>query len=146
MLIFWTLVIGALLGYVFGYYIKPNLRLREAIKEARKKGQAMLGQQNKGVYRTIVTEHDQSSELVAEVRELAVTKTGQVKVEYISAYYKNPAFRTKKGDAMLREVWELLGDYLPQNEIEWYETSESHENINKHLRSIDTLERQHLGD
>jgi transcription elongation factor GreA-like protein len=145
MLIFWTLVIGALLGYMFGHYIRPNLRLREAIRETRKKGAALLGEQNKGVYRTIVTDQNQSSELVVEVRELAVTKSGQVKVEYTSAYYKNPVFRTKKGEALLREVWELLGEYLPQQEIEWYETKDNHENINKHLSSIDTLHRQHFG-
>ena len=71
-----------------------------------------------------------------EVKELAITKTGQVKVAYLSANYKNPEFRTKKGDALLKEVQGLLGDYLPLEEIEWYEKDERHKNIKKYLDSV----------
>ena len=139
MLIFWTFVIAAVLGYVAGHYIKPNHRLHKAIKQAREIGNSLLQQGNKGVYKTIVTDNNQSSELVIEVKELAVTSGGQVKVEYVEAYYKNPTFRTKKGEALLREVRELLGDYLPLNNIEWYETTERHENLKKHLDDLDHL-------
>ena len=76
MIIFWTFVIAALLGYVFGHYIKPNYRLQKAIKEARQTGVALLAAGNQGVYKTIVTDHNQSSELVVEVKELAVTQGG----------------------------------------------------------------------
>ncbi|WP_242928285.1 YhcB family protein [Pontibacter vulgaris] len=145
MLIFWTLVIGAILGYVFGYYIKPNQRLRKAIKEARETCAAVLEESSKGVYKTIVTDHNQSSELVVEVKELAVTKSGQVKVQYLDAFYKNPEFRTKKGEALLKEMRELLGDYLPLSDIEWYETKERHDNIRKHLSSLDNMHQQHSG-
>ncbi|WP_242919470.1 hypothetical protein [Pontibacter liquoris] len=146
MLIFWTLLIGAALGYMFGHYINPNLRLRKAIKEARALLTTALEEKHKGVYKTIVTEQNQSSELVAEVRELAITSGGQVKVEYLSAAYKNPAFRTRKGEALLREVRDLLGDYLPLNEIEWYENSDRLANINKNLNSLDNLQKQHFGE
>jgi len=146
MLIFWTLVVGALLGYVFGHYIKPNLRLRESIREAKRLGNAVIESENMGVYRTIVTDKGQTSELTVEVKEIAVTSAGQVKVEYMSAFYKNPDFRNKKGEALMREVRDLLGDYLPVNDIEWYETADRHENAKKNLRSLDTLHRQHFGE
>lgn len=136
MAIFWTFVIGALLGYIFGHYIRPKQRVRTALKEVREKCIAALEEGNKGVYKTIVTDNNKSSELVVEIKELAVTKNGQVKVQYLSAYYKNPAFRNRKGEALLKEVHDLLGEYLPLNEIEWYETSERHENIKKYLHSI----------
>lgn len=145
MIIFWTFVIAALLGYMFGHYIRPNLRLRQAIQEARSTAAAALEEGNKGVYRTIVTDHNQSSELVVEVKELAVTKAGQVKVDFISAYYKNPAFRTRKGEALLREVRDLLGDYLPLSDIEWYEKTERQENLKKHLGTLDDLHNQQFG-
>ncbi|GAB3195299.1 spore cortex formation protein SpoVR/YcgB (stage V sporulation) [Pontibacter aydingkolensis] len=145
MIIFWTLLIGALLGYVFGHYIKPNYRLQKAIIELRQKSIAALEEGNKGIYKTVVTEHNQSSELVVEVKELAVTQTGLVKVEYLSAQYKNPVFRTKKGEALLREVHDLLGEYLPLEEIEWYETTERHENIKKYLHTLDTYPKNQFG-
>ncbi|PIQ22681.1 MAG: hypothetical protein COW65_01755 [Cytophagales bacterium CG18_big_fil_WC_8_21_14_2_50_42_9] len=136
-------LVAAFLGYVYGYYISPNQRLRKALKEVREKCQMALEEGNKGVYKTIVTNHNESSELVVEVKELAVTQNGQVKVQYLSAFYKNPEFRTRKGDALLKEVHGLLGDYLPLNEIEWYETTERHENIKKYLNSI-TLNHHRL--
>ena len=67
MLIFWTLVIGAVLGYVFGYYIKPNQQLQKAIQQARQASMAVLEQGRQGVYRTVVTDHNQQTELVVEV-------------------------------------------------------------------------------
>lgn len=136
MAIFWTFVIGALLGYIFGHYIRPKQRVRAALKDVRERCIAALEEGNKGIYKTIVTGNNKSSELVVEVKELAVTKNGLVKVQYLSAFYKNPAFRTRKGDALLKEVQDLLGEYLPLEEIEWYETSERHENIKKYLNSI----------
>jgi spore cortex formation protein SpoVR/YcgB (stage V sporulation) len=136
MAIFWTFIIGALVGYIYGYHIRPKQRLRKALLEARAKCMAVLEEGNKGVYKTIVTDQNKSSELVVEVKELAVTKNGQVKVQYLDAFYKNPEFRTSKGDALLKEVHGLLGDYLPLQEIEWYETTERHENINKYLNHI----------
>lgn len=129
-------MLGALAGYVFGYYIRPNQRLRTTIREAKEKCRAALEEGHKGVYKTIVTDQNKSSELVVEVKELAVTQAGQVKVEYLSAFYKNPEFRTRKGDAMLKEVHGLLGEYLPMHEIEWYETTEQHERIKNHLNTI----------
>lgn len=138
MLIFWTLVLGAFLGYLYGYYVRPNQQLRNALKTAREKCMAALEEGNKGVYKTIVSDNNKSSELVVEVKELAVTQNGQVKVQYLSAFYKNPDFRTKKGEALLKEVHGLLGEYLPLNEIEWYETTERHENIKKYLNSLTT--------
>lgn len=145
MLIFWMFVIGAVLGYIIGYHIKPNYRLHKAIKKAKEVCNTALQEGNKGVYRTIITDHNQSSELTVEVRELAITQAGQVKVEYISAYYKNPEFRTRKGEALLREVRELLGDYLPANDVEWYETNERHERIREKLNSLDNLHKNHFG-
>lgn len=145
MLVFWTFILAALLGYVIGHYLRPNIRLQQSIQEAKRICGAVLLEGNKGVYKTIVTDQNQTSELIVEVKELAVTKSGQVKVEYLSANYKNPDFRTRKGEALLQEVRDLLGDYLPLEDIEWYETSDSHDNIKKHLRSLDTLHRQHFG-
>lgn len=137
MAFFWIFVLGALAGYVFGYYISPKQQLWQTIREAREKCQAVLEEGNKGVYKTIVTDQDsKSSELVVEVKELAVTQTGQVKVQYLSAFYKNPAFRTRKGEALLKEVYGLLGDYLPLHEIEWYETNERHQRIKDHLNAL----------
>lgn len=141
---FWIFVIAAALGYIIGHYVHPNIRLRKAISEAKEIGKKALGEGNQGVYRTIITDHNQSSELVVEVREQAVTKSGQVKVEYLSANYKNPVFRTKKGEALLREVRDLLGEFLPANEIEWYENHERHTNINKQLHSLENLQKEHL--
>ena len=138
MLIFWMLVVGAFLGYLYGFYVRPNQQLRAALQEARQKCAAALEEGHKGVYKTIVTDNNKSSELVVEVKELAVTQNGQVKVQYLSAFYKNPEFRTKKGEALLKEVHGLLGEYLPLNEIEWYETTERHENIKKYLNSLNT--------
>lgn len=138
-------MIGAVLGYVFGHYLKPNYRLQKALKELRAKSVAALEEANKGIYKTVVTEQNRSSELVVEVKELAVTKTGLVKVQYLSAYYKNPEFRTKKGEALLREVHDLLGEYLPLEEIEWYETTERHQNIKKYLHTLDTYHTNQFG-
>lgn len=135
MAIFWTFVIGIIIGYVYGYHIRPKQRWRKALKEVREKCITALEEGNKGVYKTFVTDASKSSELVVEVKELAVTKNGQVKVQYLSAFYKNPEFRTRKGSALLEEVHGLLGEYLPLNEIEWYETTERHENIKKYLSS-----------
>lgn len=135
--ILFTLIIGFLIGYFYGYKIKPNRRLREQVKELKEQCISALEEGNKGVYRTIVMDQSKSSELVVEVKELAVTESGQVKVEYLSAYYKNPDFRTSKGEALLKEVRDLLGDFLPLQEIEWYETNERHENIKKYVHSLE---------
>ncbi|MDQ4140108.1 MAG: hypothetical protein M3142_06250 [Bacteroidota bacterium] len=135
--LFWMFIMGALLGYIYGYYIRPKQRLRQAVREVREKCIAALEEGNKGVYKTVVTDsNNKSSELVVEVKEQAITQSGQVKVQYLSAYYRNPEFRTRKGEALLKEVQGLLGDYLPLNEIEWYETNERHENIKKYLNSV----------
>lgn len=136
MIIFWTFVTGVLAGYIYGYYFRPKQRLRKAIREVREKCVAALEEGNKGVYRTIVSDQNKSSELVVEVKELALTQQGQVKVQYLSAFYKNPEFRTRKGEALLKEVQGLLGDYLPLNEIEWYEKTERHESIKKYLNAV----------
>ncbi|MGV3587454.1 MAG: hypothetical protein ACO1OF_10650 [Adhaeribacter sp.] len=136
MAIFLTFILAATLGYIYGHYIRPKQLLRSAIKEVRQKCIAVLEGGHKGLYRTIITDNNQSSELVVEVKELAVTKTGQVKVQYLSAYYKNPEFRTKKGDALLKEVQDLLGDYLPQDAIEWYENNHRQENIKQYLNDL----------
>lgn len=139
MVIFWTFLIAAILGYIVGHYIVPNRHLNKALQEVRQQCAVALEEGNKGVYKTIVTEEGKSSELVVEVRELAVTKTGQVKVEYLSAQYRNPEFRTRKGDALLKEVRDLLGEYLPLNDIEWYEQSDRHDRIKKYLNSLDQI-------
>lgn len=124
-----------------GHYVMPNRKLRQALHDVRTQCAAALEEGNKGVYKTIVTDNGKSSELVVEVRELAITKTGQVKVEYVSAQYRNPDFRNKKGEALLSEVRDLLGEYLPLNDIEWYETTDRHENIKKYLNSLDLINR-----
>ncbi|MBX0335426.1 hypothetical protein K3G39_19500 [Pontibacter sp. HSC-14F20] len=138
-MIFWIFLIAALLGYIVGHYVMPNRKLRKALQDVRTQCAAALEEGNKGVYKTIVNDNGKSSELVVEVRELAITKTGQVKVEYVSAQYRNPDFRTKKGEALLNEVRDLLGEYLPLNDIEWYETTDRHENIKKYLNSLDLI-------
>lgn len=141
MLIFWTFVLGAFLGYIYGYHIRPKQQLRKAINEVKEKCVAALEDGKKGVYKTVVTDQNKSSELVVEVKELAVTQRGQVKVQYLNAFYKNPVFRTRKGEALLKEVHGLLGDYLPHNEIEWYETEERHKKINEYLNTtVDTYQ------
>ena len=145
MLLFWIFVIGAVLGYMYGHYLKPNLSLRKAIQEARQASQAVLQEGHQGVYRTVVSDHNEQSELVVEVKELAVTQAGMVKVEYLSAYYKNPSFRTKKGEALMREVRELLGDYLPLSDIEWYETTERQDKARKSLQTLDALGKNNVG-
>src|SRR5690606_6180879 len=96
-----------------------------------------LDEGNRGVYKTIVSDDNGTSELVVEIKELATTEGGQVKVQYLSAFYKNPAFRTRKGEALLQEMRDLLGDYLPLHEIEWYETGQRHENIKQHNTNLD---------
>jgi hypothetical protein len=141
--IFWIFIIGALLGYIYGYYIRPKQQLRQTIREVRQQCLAALEGGNKGVYRTIVTDNDRSSELVVEIQEQAVTQNGQVKVQYLNAYYKNPEFRTRKGEALLEEVQGLLGDYLPLNEIEWYDAAKRQEHIKKFLNNL-TLTQHHL--
>lgn len=145
MLIFWALIIGAALGYLYGHRIKPNRKLQRAIQTAKHACAFALQQGNKGVYRTIITDHNQTSELTVEVEELAVTQAGQVKVAYRSAFYKNPEFRTKKGEALLREVRELLGDYLPASDIEWFENKEKHEHFTRQKQIIDNLHQEHFG-
>ncbi|WP_239022964.1 hypothetical protein [Pontibacter mangrovi] len=119
--------------------------MQKALQEARRASMAVLEEGNKGVYRTVVTDHNQQSELVVEVKELAVTQGGQVKVEYISAQYKNPEFRTRKGEALLREVRELLGDYLPLSDISWYETTDRHTKARENLSTLDNLQKHQLG-
>lgn len=145
MLLFWTLVVGAVLGYVYGFYLKPNKLLRKSIEEAKQTCQLALQEGRKGVYRTLVQDHDQSSELVVEVKELALTQASQVKVEYLSAFYKNPSFRTKKEEALLREVRDLLGDYLPEQDIEWYDNRPRQTNIQEQLNNLNKLHEQHFG-
>lgn len=145
MLLFWIFVIGAVLGYMYGHYLKPNLSLRKAIQQAREASQAVLQEGHQGVYRTVVSDHNEQSELVVEVKELAVTQAGMVKVEYLSAYYKNPSFRTKKGEALMREVRELLGEYLPLSDIEWYETTERQDKARKSLHTLDALGKNNVG-
>lgn len=138
MIIFLASLVAFFLGYIYGHKIRPNQHLRQALKEVREKCAAVLEDGNKGVYKTIVTDNNKSSELVVEVKELALTKNGQVKVQYLNAYYKNPQFRTKKGEGLLTEVRDLLGEYLPVDEIEWYENSDRHEKIKNYLDSINT--------
>ncbi len=104
----------------------------------------MLEDEKKGVYKTIVTDNQKSSELVVEVKELAVTQGGQVKVQYLNAYYKNPVFRTRKGAELLQEVHGLLGDYLPKNEIEWYEVNGRHQNIREFVQELETVQKSHI--
>ena len=137
-------VAAFLMGYLYGYKIKPNKHMRAAIREVREQCKAALEEGNKGVYRTLISDEHNTSELVVEVKELAVTEAGQVKVEYLSAFYQNPAFRTKKGEALLNEVRDLLGEYLPVQEIEWYEISERHENIKRHVLSLEKTYKKQL--
>lgn len=144
MSMFWTFVIALIIGYILGHYIRPNRRVRARLKEIREKYVAFLEEGNKGVYRTIITDHNKSSELVVEIKELAITEQGQVKVEYLSAFYKNPEFRNKKGSALLKEVHGLLGDYLPANEIEWFDTSQRNEKISQKLNSLESTYKNFL--
>jgi hypothetical protein len=141
--IFLTFIIGALLGYIYGYFIRPKQRLHQTIREVRAKCTEALEGGNRGVFKTIVSDNNRSSELVVEIQEQAVTEHGQVKVRYLSAFYKNPEFRTRKGEALLKEVHGLLGDYLPVNEIEWYDNAEKQEHIKKYLNSL-TITQYHL--
>ena len=137
MLIPITFMIAFFLGYLYGYKIKPNKRMRQALNEVKEQCRAALEEGNKGVYKTMITDQSKNSELVVEVKELAVTETGQVKVQYLSAFYKNPEFRTRKGEALLNEVRDLLGEYLPLHEIEWYETTERHKSIQNHVSTLE---------
>ena len=133
------------LGYIYGNKIKPNKRMRKALNEIQEKCKAVLEEGNKGVYRTIVSDNNQSSELTVEVKELAITKNGHVKVQYLSAFYKNPEFRTKKGEALLTEVHGLLGEYLPFEEIEWYDNTERHNSIRNYLHSLNSNSNKQIG-
>ncbi|WP_205502466.1 hypothetical protein [Rufibacter psychrotolerans] len=141
--IIFACILAAFLGYIYGNRIRPNQKLRKALAEVRQKCQAVLEEGRKGVYKTLVQEEQKSSELVVEVKELAVTQAGQVKVQYLSAYYKNPAFRTRKGEALLQEVQGLLGDYLPASEIEWYEQEDRHAHLRAFVQAIDTVKHPH---
>jgi hypothetical protein len=143
--IFLTFVVAYFIGYFYGHSVKPNQLLQSEIKAIREKSIALLEEGNKGVYKTIVTDNHKSSELVVEIKELAITKGGQVKVQYLSAFYKNPDFRTSKGDALLNEVRGLLGDYLPMHEIEWYENTEQHARIQNFLNTLDKSYKKQLG-
>ncbi len=109
------------MGYFLGSRLGPHRELKTTLQELRTQCEAALNEGRRGVYTTLITDQQKSSELVIEVKELATTQAGQVKVEYLSAYYKNPDFRTKKGEALLAEVQELLGLYLPDADIEWYQ-------------------------
>lgn len=119
--------------------------MRKALNEIQEKCKAVLEEGNKGVYRTIVSDNNQSSELTVEVKELAITKNGHVKVQYLSAFYKNPEFRTKKGEALLTEVHGLLGEYLPFEEIEWYDNTERHNSIRTYLHSLNSNSNKQIG-
>lgn len=145
MAIFLTFVFAFLFGYIYGYRIKPNQRLRQTIQTVKEQCAAVLDEGNRGVYKTIVSDDNGTSELVVEIKELATTEGGQVKVQYLSAFYKNPAFRTRKGEALLQEMRDLLGDYLPLHEIEWYETGQRHENIKKHIDNLDKQYKKQYG-
>ncbi len=146
MMTFFLGIIAAFyLGYIYGHKFRPNQRLRTALKEVREKCAAVLEGGNKGLYKTVVTDDNKSSELQVEIKELAITKNGLVKVEYLHAFYKNPEFRTKKGEALLAEVQGLLGDYLPTAEIEWYENSERHSAIKNFITYVDTTYNKQSG-
>lgn len=145
MAIFLTFVFAFLFGYIYGYRIKPNQRLRQTIQTVKEQCAAVLDEGNRGVYKTIVSDDNGTSELVVEIKELATTEGGQVKVQYLSAFYKNPAFRTRKGEALLQEMRDLLGDYLPLHEIEWYETGQRHENIKQHIVNLDKQYKKQYG-
>ena len=144
MIILATSLMAFLFGYLYGHKIKPNRKMREAVREVRDQCRAALEEGNKGVYKTLVSEDDKSSELTVEIKELAVTESGQVKVQYLSAFYRNPEFRTKKGDALLNEVRDLLGEYLPLHEIEWYENTERHDNIRKYMNTLERSFKKQL--
>lgn len=135
-------LVAFFLGYLYGYKIKPNKKMRRAIEEVKEQCRLALQEGNKGVYKTIVADESKVSELVVEVKELAVTESGQVKVEYLDAFYKNPDFRNKKGEALLNEVRSMLGDYLPLHEIEWFETRERNQNIQNHINGLETTYRK----
>ncbi|WP_207434628.1 hypothetical protein [Sabulibacter ruber] len=141
--IIFACILAAFLGYIYGNRIRPNRKLKRALAEVKQKCQAVLEEGRKGVYKTLVTQEQKSSELVVEIKELAITQAGQVKVQYLNAYYKNPAFRTRKGEALLQEVQGLLGDYLPQHEIEWYDEKDRHETIKSFVQAIDTIYYPH---
>jgi hypothetical protein len=140
MAIFFAFLLAGFLGYIYGHYVRPNYKLQQTLKDVQEKCRAVLEDEKKGVYKTIVTDNQKSSELVVEVKELAVTQGGQVKVEYLSAYYKNPVFRTRKGAELLQEVHGLLGDYLPKHEIEWYEVNDRHQNIRTFVNELEPVQ------
>lgn len=140
-----TAISAFFLGYIYGHKIRPNQRLRKALKDVLEKCASVLQEGNKGLYKTVVTDNNKSSELQVEVKELAVTKNGLVKVQYLNAFYKNPDFRTKKGEALLAEVQGLLGDYLPVDEIEWYENSERHSAIKNYVTYVNTTYNKQSG-
>ncbi|RNI29130.1 hypothetical protein [Rufibacter latericius] len=137
------LILGGFLGYIYGSRIRPNQKLQKTIQDLQEKCRAVLEDEHKGVYKTIVTDKQKSSELVVEVKELAVTQGGQVKVQYLSAFYKNPEFRTRKGPELLQEVHGLLGEYLPKNEIEWYEVNGRHQKIKEFVVELDSVQNPH---
>ncbi len=140
-----TALVAFFIGYIYGNKIKPRKQMRKALIEVQEKCKVVLEEGNKGVYRTVVSDNNQSSELTVEVKELAITKNGHVKVQYLSAFYKNPEFRTKKGEALLTEVHGLLGEYLPFDEIEWYDNSEKHASIRNFLDSINSNSNKQIG-
>lgn len=133
------LIIGAILGYIYASRFKPNNDVKELLQELRVRGEELLEGGRKGVYKTIVTDQQASSELVVEIKELATTTAGQVKIQYLTAFYKNPDFRTRKGEALLEEVRNLLGEYLPQQEIEWYDSQTREENLRQFLATLEAI-------
>ncbi|GGK79316.1 hypothetical protein ACD591_08540 [Rufibacter glacialis] len=141
MAIFFAFILAGFLGYLYGHRIRPNLKLQKTLKDLQERCKAVLEDEKKGVYKTIVTDNQKSSELVVEVKELAVTEGGQVKVEYLSAFYKNPVFRTRKGPELLQEVHGLLGDYLPRHEVEWYEVNGRHQKIREFVTELETAQK-----
>ncbi|MBC3538840.1 hypothetical protein ACFSC6_20540 [Rufibacter sediminis] len=143
MALFFAFILAGFLGYIYGHRIRPNQKLQRTLKELQEKCRAVLEDEKKGVYKTIVTDHQKSSELVVEVKELAVTQGGQVKVQYLSAFYKNPEFRTRKGPELLQEVHGLLGEYLPKNEIEWFEVNGRHQNIKEFVTELESIQNPH---
>ena len=145
MTLYLAIFIAFMAGYIYGHKIKPNKRLRKAIRDVNEKSAAIFEAGNKGMYQTVITDNNKSSELVVEVKELAVTKNGLVKVQYLSAYYKNPEFRTKKGEALLAEVQGLLGDYLPAEDIEWYEAPDRQSTIKNFVNHLNTTYHKHSG-
>lgn len=144
MAFFLAMLAAAFLGYLYGHRIRPDKKLQQALQEIRTRGMAILEEGRRGVYKTMVTDQQRSSELVVEVKALAVTTGGQVKVQYISAFYRNPDFRTNKGEALRAEVQDLLGTYLPENEIEWYENKDRQDNIREFLRAVEAVQTKKL--